>query len=277
MIRQAGQRQLEDRVLTLFPTRKDAQMGEAVLRRAGIACTVCADLAELCRELCAGAAAVLVAEESLAPAESEEFVGLLADQPRWSEVPVLVIAAGGFETRAAAQTIHRIGNVMLLDRPVRVDAMLSAVRSAIRARQRQYQLRQYLIDREKAEEALRQTKAQVEAASRAKDQFLAMLSHELRTPLTPVLTAVAMALDENGALDAETRDRLEMVRRNVELEARLIDDLLDLTRIARGSWTWTGSRRTCMRFFGGRSRCAGPTFLPGNCILTRIVPLSPAG
>lgn len=74
--------------------------------------------------------------------------------------------------------------------------------------------------------------AQAQAANRAKDQFLAVLSHELRTPLTPVLMAV-QALAESG-LPPELADTFAMIRRNVELEARLIDDLLDLTRIARG-------------------------------------------
>jgi signal transduction histidine kinase/ActR/RegA family two-component response regulator len=67
----------------------------------------------------------------------------------------------------------------------------------------------------------------------AKDQFLAMLSHELRTPLTPVL-ASALALESEPALPQDIHESLHMIRRNVELEARLIDDLLDLTRIDRG-------------------------------------------
>jgi HAMP domain-containing protein/signal transduction histidine kinase len=67
----------------------------------------------------------------------------------------------------------------------------------------------------------------------AKDQFLAMLSHELRTPLTPVL-ASALALESEPELPEGIHESLQMIRRNVELEARLIDDLLDLTRIDRG-------------------------------------------
>src|SRR4030095_16226657 len=67
----------------------------------------------------------------------------------------------------------------------------------------------------------------------AKDQFLAMLSHELRTPLTPVL-ASAVALESEQNLPENIHDSLQMIRRNVELEARLIDDLLDLTRISKG-------------------------------------------
>ncbi len=86
--------------------------------------------------------------------------------------------------------------------------------------------------RKQAEEELRKAKEEAEAANRAKDQFLATLSHELRTPLTPVLALVS-GLEEDVRLRI-VADRLAMIRRNVELEARLIDDLLDLTRIARG-------------------------------------------
>lgn len=71
------------------------------------------------------------------------------------------------------------------------------------------------------------------AANDAKDRFLAMLSHELRTPLTPILYAT-QALEAARGLPTEVRSTVEMIRRNTELEARLIDDLLDVTRIARG-------------------------------------------
>ncbi|MGE5612569.1 MAG: ATP-binding protein, partial [Bacillota bacterium] len=74
---------------------------------------------------------------------------------------------------------------------------------------------------------------QAEAANRAKDHFLAVLSHELRTPLTPALATLAMMQQESD-LTGDTRQALQVVQRNVELEAQLIDDLLDTTRIARG-------------------------------------------
>jgi PAS domain S-box-containing protein len=90
-----------------------------------------------------------------------------------------------------------------------------------------------ITDRKRAEEEMRQAHREANAANEAKDRFLATLSHELRTPLTPVLATVA-TLEENPRLPEDVRSSLAMVRRNVELEARLIDDLLDLTRIARG-------------------------------------------
>ncbi len=76
-------------------------------------------------------------------------------------------------------------------------------------------------------------KEAAEAASNAKDHFLAVLSHEMRTPLAPVVATVVM-LQADPRFDADTRDSLAMIRRNVEMEARLIDDLLDVTRIEKG-------------------------------------------
>jgi two-component system CheB/CheR fusion protein len=87
--------------------------------------------------------------------------------------------------------------------------------------------------RKRAQDDLRLAKEQAEAANEAKDHFLATLSHELRTPLTPVL-AITAVLEEAERLPGYAREHLATVRRNVELEARLIDDLLDLTRISRG-------------------------------------------
>jgi len=85
----------------------------------------------------------------------------------------------------------------------------------------------------RAEAQMLKSKEDVEAASRAKDDFLAVLSHELRTPLSPVLTAAQM-MAKDATLSAEQRDSVELIARNVELETRLIEDLLDLTRISRG-------------------------------------------
>jgi signal transduction histidine kinase/DNA-binding response OmpR family regulator len=81
--------------------------------------------------------------------------------------------------------------------------------------------------------AAHKARAEAERANTAKDQFLAMLSHELRTPLTPVLTSL-LALERDDCVADDLRPSLEMIRRNVELEARLIDDLLDLTRVSKG-------------------------------------------
>ena len=89
-----------------------------------------------------------------------------------------------------------------------------------------------IAERNRAHAAVEQQKEAVEAANRTKDNFLAMLSHELRTPLTPVLAALD-TLEADGLRSTESKNSLSMIRRNVELESQLIDDLLDLTRIAK--------------------------------------------
>ena len=89
-----------------------------------------------------------------------------------------------------------------------------------------------LIERTEAAAELAQRKAEAETANRAKDNFLAMLSHELRTPLSPILFAVERM--EGLGIDHETRELTGIIRRNVEVEARLIDDLLDVTRLGQG-------------------------------------------
>ena len=105
--------------------------------------------------------------------------------------------------------------------------------------QRTRQLEGELVERQQAERSLRESESRLKAAkesaeraNKTKDHFLAVLSHELRTPLTPVLAAVSVEL-RNG-LAPPLRRTFEMIQRNVELEARLIDDLLDLTRLTRG-------------------------------------------
>ena len=123
-----------------------------------------------------------------------------------------------FEDRAEA--LHRWYEVYAFRVGAAEDRRVGIVFSDITARKRR-------------EEEMREAKEQAERASRTKDEFLAALSHELRTPLTPVLmTAAALRDDDRLPLDA--REQLAMMKRNIELEARLIDDLLDLTRIAHG-------------------------------------------
>ena len=90
-----------------------------------------------------------------------------------------------------------------------------------------------ISERKRAEERLHAAKIAAERANQAKDNFLAVLSHELRTPLTPALAA-ASYLAEDEELPPHLREEVTAIRRNVQFEARLIDDLLDLTRITRG-------------------------------------------
>ena len=96
------------------------------------------------------------------------------------------------------------------------------------------------------EEELSRAKEVAEAANQAKDNFLAILSHELRTPLTPVLAAVVL-LEDDRTVPPHIRREIEMIRRNIEVEARLIDDLLDVTGIIHD--------HSCVRFLESHRSC----------------------
>ena len=93
-----------------------------------------------------------------------------------------------------------------------------------------------VTERRNAEAALVEAKHAAEEANRAKDEFIAALSHELRTPLTPVLMTAA-ALESDESLDPLLHEQISLIRHNVDLEARLIDDLLDVTRITCGKFS----------------------------------------
>lgn len=214
------------RVLFLAATAKDAELTAAVLGRAGIGCGRCRDLGEVCRELAAGpVGAVLLPEEAVAEGRRDCLTEWLAGQPAWSDLPVLVMSRPGADSAAVARAMDRLGNVLVLERPTRVAALVSAARAALRARDRQYQIRDHLADKERAAEALRD-------ADRRKDEFLATLAHELRNPLAPVRTAVA-TLKMPGA-PAPAGRLVDMIDRQVGHMVRLVDDLLEVSRVTRG-------------------------------------------
>jgi signal transduction histidine kinase len=216
---------LEHRALLLVPTPKDAALTSAVLGRAGVATDRCATLEELCGELDAGAAVVLLAEEMVG-SEPDPLTRWLARQPPWSDLPIMVLARPGADSAAVAGAIERLGNVTVLERPIRIAALVSTTRVALRARQRQYQIREHLRERARAEAALR-------VLDRRKDEFLAMLAHELRNPLAPISNSLHI-LSLTMADDPAVRRVVEMMERQVAHLVRLVDDLLEMSRINQG-------------------------------------------
>ncbi len=145
---------LEQRVLVLAPTSKDAELTRSVLDRAGVACFGCRDLNEICDQLDAGAAAILLPEDAIIQDCRHRLADWLGCQPPWSDLPVLILARPGADSAAVAQAMNLLGNVVVLERPIRMAALVSAVRTALRARQRQYQIRNHLAERDRDMQAL---------------------------------------------------------------------------------------------------------------------------
>ncbi|HZN55776.1 MAG TPA: ATP-binding protein [Candidatus Polarisedimenticolaceae bacterium] len=221
-----GASELEARVLVLAPTPKDASITSTVLAGIGVRCTICSSAVDLARELGRGAGAALIAEEAIAGDDQQYLKAILERQLPWSDLPLIVLTRPGADSPAVLETIEGLGNVSLLERPVRIAALVSVVRAALRARTRQYQIREHLLDRERAAEAMRE-------ADRRKDEFLAVLAHELRNPLAPIRNALGIM--KLAGPDAETsREMVAMLERQVDHMVRLVDDLFEASRITRG-------------------------------------------
>jgi two-component system, sensor histidine kinase len=217
---------LDERVLLLAPTRKDGTTAAGLLHVAGISVTPCGTLEDALAEVARGAAALILPEELLTPTHHVRLIRALQDQPAWSDLPLLILTRSGADSLTSQEAMRTLGNVTLLERPLRISTLVSAVRSAVRARERQYQIRGHLVERARAEEALR-------LADRRKDEFLATLGHELRNPLAPLLSGVHL-LRTGGTLDARTTRVVSVIERQVLHLMRLVDDLLEVSRITRG-------------------------------------------
>ncbi|HEY8995723.1 MAG TPA: ATP-binding protein [Lacunisphaera sp.] len=219
----------EWRVLVYAPTGSDARLTVELVQLAGIQAEAMPDIATLHAEVARGCGAILLGEEALAHAATKELFRTLQEQPAWSDIPVALITSRGIASEERLRRLAAFGaerNVTLLERPFRPGTLVSTLEVALRSRHRQYEVRRLLTELSAARDA-------AERANRAKDDFLAALSHELRTPLSPVLL-LATAATSDPDLPPDIRHDFEVIARNVGLEARLIDDLLDLTRITRG-------------------------------------------
>jgi PAS domain S-box-containing protein len=347
-----GEHPEEYRVLLLPATRRDAEVTTALLKRENLPSVSCENARALARELDGGVGALLMTDDALADSGFDHVLEALGRQPPWSDVPAIVLCGHDQLPKLAALAMQTLRNVTVLERPTTSRTLISAVKAAIRARARQYQMREQfttLQDSEAAvrlrerqlhtlaentpdilsrfdrrlrhvyvnqaatevtglssqeflgrthreigmpselcdqwETALRETFADgqrrrmhftypaagdprhydsllipevgdsgaietvlsvahdatetqrsalmLEEASRRKDEFLAMLAHELRNPLAPIRNASEI-LARKLADDPQMRKTVNLVKRQVAHLARLVDDLLDVSRITQG-------------------------------------------
>ena len=201
--------ELEHRIVIFAPVGKDARLIGQVLGHARVPCHICAGLGDVVQELKQGAAALFVVEEAFNDGFLREMTSFLAAQPAWSDLPVMVLSKEGLDSPGVQRIFEQVGNVTLLERPVRRATLVSAALSAGRARRRQYEMRE---------------------VDRRKDEFLAILGHELRNPLAPIRTAMDV-LNTIPHTDPKVRSISQVVERQVRHLTRLVDDLLDVARI----------------------------------------------
>ena len=202
-----------------MPTGRDAELICQTLGEVGIQCDVCEDTQQLFSEITAGAGIVLVAEEAVDQQMIRRFVKTLSAQPVWSDLPVILFSSNNRNAEMLLESLGGKINVTIVERPIRITMLISAVRGALRARQRQYQTRDLL--------------RQLEQADEQKDLFLATLSHELRTPLNSILGWIQI-LRGRKLDEAATKHALEVIERNAHSQADMISDILFVSRIITG-------------------------------------------
>ena len=220
---------LDKRILIFAPVGKDAPLTLDVLRRTDLKGCVCTTAHGLCVELQRGAAVIMLTEEALEDNGIGELMDCLRSQPAWSDVPVLLFADAERSEiyLRTLRLLEGLRNVVLLERPIRLGAALSLIRSAMRGRERQYELRDLL-------KAFADAREEAETANRLKDEFLATLSHELRTPLNAILGWTTMLRDGNVQPKHVMR-ALDTIHRNATAQVQIVNDLLDVSRIVRGN------------------------------------------
>lgn len=142
---------LEERVLVLALTHRDAELTVSFLGQGGITAQCCVDVPDLVRNLKEGCAALVVAEDAVGAGSVQALASGLEEQPSWSELPIILITGSGEASIRTLRTIEALspsGNVTLLERPFRPLTLVNSMQAALRSRRRQYQVRDLLEERD---------------------------------------------------------------------------------------------------------------------------------
>jgi signal transduction histidine kinase/CheY-like chemotaxis protein len=219
-------------VLALMPSARDGARTIAFLAGAGIQCVSLSSLASVCEEFrLRGAGALLLTEDAVVR-DAACLGPTLREQPKWSSVPIMLLARESSAMDVDKLIPNATFNVTIVEIPLRMRTLLSVVQSALRARRQQYEIRDAMVERERQAMELASQAKDLREADRRKDEFLATLAHELRNPLAPIRTGLDI-LKRTASEAAAARTR-EMMDRQLRHMVRLIDDLLDVSRITRG-------------------------------------------
>lgn len=223
-----------ERVIVFLPKSRDAESIPQVLEVAGVASTTCATYEDLSAEIDKGAGALIIEEEELTLRVGAHLSAILDDQPSWSELPIIVLLRHGPETRNALNALLIPGDVILVERPVRVNTLVAVVRSALRSRRRQYLVRDQLLTLEQLNTSLAARSAELEEANRSLETFNSAIAHDLRNPLNTIGSYFQVVKALCGdTLNEECKGYLEKGYDKVFDMSKLIGALLDFARMAQ--------------------------------------------
>ena len=154
-------------VAVLTPTGGDASLAVQVLGQHGITAVPCVDMQSLCGAITGGVGALLITEEALTAQAQVDLIAALSSQPAWSDVPVVLLVAEGELSGSLSMSVRTIashGNVTLLERPVRVATLTTALHAALKARARQFEMRDAIERRDRSDREVREREGQLRAA-----------------------------------------------------------------------------------------------------------------
>jgi signal transduction histidine kinase len=172
------------RVVVVAPTGRDGLLISNLLISKGIACVNSASVTAAQVVLDEGAGALIIAEEALTLNDLVQWTLQIADQPSWSDFPIILLTMAGDvndERQRKMRARQPFGNLVLLERPIRRETLFSTVQAALRSRRRQYQMREFLVERRLAEEALRKAEKLAVVG-----RLAASIAHEINNPLESV-------------------------------------------------------------------------------------------
>lgn len=272
------------RVLIFTPFGKDSALIEKVLTSCGIPVVVCASAASLVAAISEDAGAAIITEEVLQSVAIGSIAEKLSAQPRWSDFPIIVLTGGGMSTastESAERSREPLGNVSLLERPLRPATLVSAVRTALTARQRQFEIRDHLRQREAAEQALQRAhdvlETQVEQRTaalrllssrlmRIQDEERRRIARELHDSLGQYLAAAKINLDvlaaekHNGAA-VYLRDATQLIDRAIA-DTRTLSHLLHPPLLDEAGFGTAA--KWFVEGFGSRSKITTTLEMPPN-------------
>lgn len=274
-------------VLVFAPFGKDAALIERVLAQSAFRVRTLPNLEQLCSAICEDTGAAILTEEVLQNGTMSSLGQKISNQPPWSDFPIIVLTGGGLSTASTESAVRSrapLGNVSLLERPLRPVTLISTVRSALLARRRQYEVREHLQQRQAAEEALRRAHDALESLVeqrtaalrrlsakllRVQDEERRRIARELHDSLGQDLTAAKITLD---MLAQESEQESAYVREAQKLVDRCISDTRTLSHLLHPPLLdeagFVSAARWYVEGFGRRSGITTNLELPEH--LTRL-------
>jgi signal transduction histidine kinase len=185
---------LDQRTIIVAPTGKDGRLISSLLARLNIPCHLAVSIAEACAMIREGAGAAIISEEAFVGDSVSELLQVLRQQPSWSDFPLILLTASGrvtIESERLREMRRPLGNVLLLERPIRPETLLGTLEIALRGRQRQYQIRDQMDQYALAQDALlRSEKLAVTG------RLAASIAHEINNPLEAVTNLLFLLRSE---------------------------------------------------------------------------------